>query len=197
MKRETLGRGAAVLTLALAALLILACSNAEEETPTTSPYEPNQPKLVLANVELAFGGQDIDLLDSCLGSGFKFYFDVNDVGEKVNGYVMPESWSKADVMRAIGNMFARTYATTLTCHWRTMGSPGQGERTFVATGLPLRIVVMEDEVNGYVFDGGTCDYDFTQADGGTWHLTLWRDRSRECGCVGEYTLGSILAGYYL
>lgn len=196
MKRDRLSYGAA-LALALAVLFILACGSAEEETPTSGPYEPNQPKLVLANVEIAFGNQDLDILEPCLGGDFRFFFDVNDAGEKVNGYVMPEFWSKADIMRATGNMFTRTYATTLTSHWRTMGSPGQGERTFVATGLPLRIVVMEDEVNGYVFDDGTCDYDFAQAEGGAWHLTLWRDRSRECGCVGEYTLGRILAGYYL
>ena len=196
MKRDRLARRAAGLAFALAAASLLACGNAEEETPGTGPYEPNQPKLVLANVEIAFGNQDLDVLDSCLSGGFRFFFDVNDVGEKVNGYVMPESWSKADIMRAIGNMFARTYATTLTSHWRTMGSPAQGEKTFVAVGLPLRLTVMVDEANGYVFDDGTCDYEFKQGDGDAWRLTLWRDRSRECGCVGELTLGRLLAGYY-
>jgi hypothetical protein len=197
MRRETGLSCAAGMTLALAALFVLACSDGGEETPAAGPYEPNEPKLVLANVELAFGDQDNDLLGACLGSGFKFYFDINDVGEEINGYVIPESWSKANLLRATGNMFARTHATTLTANWRTMGSPGPGEKSYVAAGLPLRIVVMVDEMNGYALDDGTCDYEFGQGGGGAWHLTLWRDRSRECGCVGELTFGRLLAGYYL
>lgn len=197
MKRGTKLLRAVGLTLALAALFVLACSDGEEETPGITPFEPNQPKLVLANVEMAFGNQDTDLLGACLASNFKFYFDINDIGEEANGYVIPESWSKANLLRATGNMFARTYATTLTASWKTMGSPGPGEKSYVAAGLPLRIVVMVDEVNGYALDDGTCDYEFGQGDGSAWHLTLWRDRSRECGCVGELTLGRLLAGYYL
>jgi hypothetical protein len=197
MRRETGLLCAAGLASALTALFVLACANGEEDKPGPGPYEPNEPKLVLANVEFAFGNQDADLLSTCLGGEFRFYFDLNDVGEEVHGYIIPEFWSKADTLRAVGNMFARTYATTLSANWRTMGSPGPGEKTYVATGVPLRIVVKVDEVNGYALDDGTCDYEFEQGDGAAWHLTLWRDRSRECGCVGELTLGRLLAGYYL
>ena len=56
---------------------------------------------------------------------------------------------------------------------------------------------MVDEINGYAVDDGTCDYDFGQDAAGAWRLTRWKDRSRECGCIGALTLGRLLAGYYL
>jgi len=55
MKRDHLMRCAAGPAFALAALFLLACGNTEEETPTSGPYEPSQPKFVLANVELVPG----------------------------------------------------------------------------------------------------------------------------------------------
>jgi hypothetical protein len=197
MKRELIRFRAAGPAVAVAALIFAGCGEDQGTPEGFNPYKTTEPKYVLANVESAFNRKDADLLTSSLGDGFRFYFDVNDVGAKVNGYVIPERWSESDFMRAAGNMFARTYSIAMTCPWRTMGSPGPGEKTFVATGVPLRIVVMMDEVNGYALDDGTCDYEFEQGDGGAWRLTLWRDRSRECGCVGELTLGRLLAGYYL
>jgi hypothetical protein len=94
-------------------------------------------------------------------------------------------------------MFKETYSTSLTNNWATIGSPAPGETTYLAVDVPLKMVIMVDEVNGYVLDDGTCDYDFARAEGGAWRLSRWRDRSRECGCIGESTFGRILAGYYL
>ena len=197
MKRKFIPLCAAGLTLAPAALFLLACGDGQETPARPSPYEPSEPKYALANVELAFGYMNADLLDSCLDRGFKFYFDLNDVNEEANGYVIPEYWSKADILQAAGNMFARVYATSLSNNWRTIGSPAPSENTYFVSGVALRIVVMVDAINGYAVNDGTCDYEFAQDVEGAWRLTRWKDRSRECGCIDPFTLGRLLAGYYL
>ncbi len=197
MKRKLIRLCAAGMTLAPAALFFLACADEQETPARPSPYKPSEPKYALANVELAFDNMNADLLDSCLERGFKFYFDINDVGEEANGYVIPEYWSKADILRGAGNMFARAYATSLSNNWRTIGSPGPSENAYFVSSVALRIVVMVDAINGYAVDDGTCDYEFAQDVEGGWRLTRWKDRSRECGCIGPLTLGLLLAGYYL
>ncbi len=42
-----------------------------------------------------------------------------------------------------------------------------------------------------------CDYEFEKDADGTWHVVNWRDRSRAAGCIGPFTLGRILAKFYL
>lgn len=186
----------AALAPAFAALFLSACSDNPEETAPPGPYKPSEPKYALANVELAFNGKNAALLDRCLDPGYRFYFDVNDVGERTNGYLIPEYWSRADFLGAAGNMFGRAYAVSMNNGWKAVGSPGPGENNYTAASVGLRFVVMVDANNGYMIDDGTCDYDFAEVAAGEWRLTRWKDRSRECGCVGETTLGRILASYY-
>jgi hypothetical protein len=186
------------LLLALAAGGVLAAGCGEDAaTPAgQEPYAATEPKYVLANVELAFNGDDLKLLDDCLAPDFAFYFDEDDVGQEVNGYVMPPSWTRQEFLTAAGNLFDKTFSATLNDHWRDVGTPGRGEQFHLVPELKLELSVMLDSKNGYVFDDGSCDYEFTRAPGEAWFLSTWRDRSRECGCLGPFTLGRILAGYH-
>ena len=172
----------------------------EEPTPTEAgPYDATEPRYVLANVELAFDRGDVNLLSNCLAGDFAFYFDVNDIGQKVDGYTIPTSWTRDEFLTAAGNMFAETYDTSLTNRWREVGSPAPGATFYQAADVPLGITVMVTATNGYLFDDGTCDYEFTREPAQTWFLTKWRDRTLECGgggCIGGMTLGQILARYH-
>lgn len=169
----------------------------EEPTPTEAgPYDATEPKYVLANVELAFDRGDVNLLSECLAGDFVFLFDVNDIGQKVDGYTIPASWTRDEFLTAAGNMFAETYDTSLTNRWREVGTPAPGETSYFAADVGLEIVVMLDAVNGYAFEDGTCDYEFSKTGAQKWYLSKWRDRSRECGCLGPLTFGRIMARYH-
>jgi len=189
--------GAAGALLLFAITFFLGCGE-EEETPVgPGPYTMNEPKYVLANVEMAFNGYETGLLDKCLADTFLFYFDPNDVGQKANGYVMPGSWARVDFLQAARNMFARAQRISLNNNWRAVGSPDPNETFYVAYAVPLKIVVVVDANKSYVLDDGTCDYEFEKDADETWHVVNWRDRSRASGCIGPLTLGRILAKFYL
>ncbi len=170
----------------------------DDEAPPTErgPYDATEPKFVLANVELAFNRDDVNLLSDCLAADFVFYFDVNDIGEKVNGYTIPTSWTRQEFLTAAGNLFAETHSISLANHWRETGTPAPSETSYLAADVDLEIVVMVDAVNGYALEDGVCDYEFSKTGARKWHLYKWRDRSRECGCLGPVTLGLILARYH-
>lgn len=186
-----------LLPALLGGVLITAGCGDEDAAPTEAgPYDATEPKYVLANVELAFGRGDVNLLSGCLAGEFKFYFDVDDIGQIIDGYTIPTSWTRDEFLTAAGNMFAETYDTSLTNHWREIGTPARGETAYQAADVPLGIVVMTDPSNGYAFDDGTCDYEFAKEPGQIWYLAKWRDRSRECGCIGPLTFGRILARYH-
>jgi len=178
-------------------VLITAGCGDEDAAPTEAgPYDATEPKYVLANVELAFNRGDVNLLSDCLAGEFKFFFDVDDIGQKIDGYTIPASWARDEFLAAADNMFAETRDISLTDHWREIGTPAPGETSFQAADVPLEIVVVVDAGNGYAFDDGTCDYEFAKEPTRIWHLAKWRDRSRECGCLGPATFGRILARYH-
>ena len=189
--------GAASAVLLFAITFFVGCGEEEEAPPGPGPYPMNEPKYALANVELAFNGYDAGLLDKCLADTFLFYFDPNDVGQNANGYVMPGSWARVDFLQAPRNMFARAQRISLNNNWRAIGSPDPNETFYVAYAVPLKIVVVIDANKSYVLDDGTCDYEFEKDADGTWRVVNWRDRSRAAGCIGSFTLGRILAKFYL
>lgn len=197
MKREIrLLRRAVVPTLLLGILIPAGCGDDEETPPGPEPYGKNEPRYVLANVALAFNAGDVKLLGDCLGRDFVFYFDVNDVGQKVDGYKIPASWTREEFLTAFANLCQRTHDVSLDNSWEKVGSPDPGETSYFAAAVPLAIAVMIDRNNGYAFDDGACDYEFTENSGQEWRLVRWWDRSRECGCIGPVTFGLILARYH-
>ncbi len=197
MKRLFAPKAVALASLVAATALLFESCGEEDSTTPPGRYELTEPKYVLASVELSFNRGDAELLDKCLSDDFVFLFDADDVGKKVNGYVIPASWNRRQLLRAARNMFARAHGVTLENGWREIGSPEMGETTYNAANVPLKLTVMLDAVNGYHLSGAKCNYGFIKNAGARWRLSRWRDLSRECGgCVGEWSLGSVLARYY-
>jgi hypothetical protein len=171
-------------TLLLGVLGAAGCGDEEVTSPEPGPYDATEPKFVFANVELAFNRGDVNLLSNCLAGDFVFYFDVNDIGQKVNGYTIPTSWTREEFLTAAGNLFAETYNISLTNHWRGIRTPGRSETSHFAGNVALEIVVMLDAINGYTLEEGVCDYESTMEPAQKWYLYKWRERTLECGGGG-------------
>jgi hypothetical protein len=185
-----------VIAATAAAALLAGCGeNQSSPSPTDNGYQPTEPKYALANVEAAFNGGDDALLDAALAANFTFYFDPYEIGKRLpNGYKIPESWTRDELLRGMARTWAGTHSAVLDNSWRVIGSPAPGETTYQAT-APVTLDVMTDPGNGYLVEGDG-DYEFTRADDGRWRLTAWRDFTYECGCVDSHSLGWVFAYYY-
>ena len=189
------------------ALLALSCGEEEGVTrpriPVTNPVYPAD---VIENVEHSFNQIDIDLLKRCLSPDFIFYFDPDDVGQNPPGksYLIPESWSYTEFWAALNNMFARAYYVSLDISTGRIGIPGENETTYRAENVTISLLVMVDEVNGYIADGGYCNFAFetyyNERKEKRWRLTGWWDFTSEGyderTAVAPGSLGRVLALYY-
>ncbi len=189
------------------ALLLLACGEEEGVTkPGPERVEPTTPAYVLKNVQMSFNQRDIYLLKAMLSESFVFYFDPRDVGQSPPGktYIIPESWSYTEFCQALNNMFGQAYSIDLSIPTGRVGTPGENETTYRADNIPLDILVMIDELNGFVADQGYSNFEFEryEAAGGKkfWRLTAWWDRTSqgydEYPGTSPSSLGRVLAMYY-
>jgi hypothetical protein len=182
--------------------LALSCG---EEEGITQPPRVFLPADVLESVETSFDHRDIDLLDKCLSSDFVFYFDPDDVGQKPPGkeYEIPESWSYTEFWRALSNLFYRAYYINLYISSSRIGIPGEKEIRYKAENVSISLLVMVDELNGYIADGGYCNFAFgayyNEKEGKQWRLTGWWDFTSvyadEAPGLEPTSLGKILAMY--
>jgi hypothetical protein len=189
--------GAAASTFVLAALGTGCLFGDEPEEPPEVPAM-TEPKYVLAHVERSFNERDKDLLNECLQADFTFYFDPGDVGQNPPGseYLIPESWSKAEFTAACGNMFDKAYNISLSIPRDKIGKPKEGVTYFDVKKNPLDILVMVDELNGYLADQGYCDFGFGQQADGKWRMANWYDHTGAYNGDTPTTLGRILALYH-
>ena len=146
------------------ALLALACGEKEPVTPNVD-YRilPTSPRAVLINVETAFNRRDINLLKAMLSENFVFYFDPDDVGQYPPGggmYRIPESWSYMQFWTAISNLFVKAYAISFTIPAGEVGTPGPNESPYKVENVNIKLLVYIDELNGYLVDGGYCNFEF-------------------------------------
>jgi len=194
------------ILIAAAALLALSCFF--EDEPTTEPPtypEATSPANVLKNVEISFNQRNAGLLDGVLSKAFVFYFDPDDVGQNPPGshYIIPESWSYTEFWQAVESMFNKAYSISLTIPTASVGKPGPEETTYDAENINIKILVMVDEVNGYLGNNGYCNFRFERYDGsgGTklWRLAGWWDNTSASGDanpgVAPTSLGRVLALY--
>jgi hypothetical protein len=141
-----------------------------------------------------------------LSRDFVFYFDPADVGQNPPGgsqYIIPESWTYTEFWQAAGNMFELAYSIELTIAAGDAGAPGEGAETYTVENLPIYILVMVDELNGFIINPGYCDFAFEKylnTNGeGRWRLTGWWDKGygNFDGAAGAApaSLGTILALY--
>ena len=175
-----------IITLGAAlALLAFACEDrVHAPTPTPEPTGAESPVEVLETVEKSFNERDTKLLVSSLSENFVFYFDPDDVGQRPPGkpsYEIPESWSYTEFWNAANNMFTKAYSISLSIPTDQVGTPAENETTFRAEKISISLLVMVDELNGYIADTGYCNYEFesytSEAGKKCWGLTGWWDRT--------------------
>jgi hypothetical protein len=194
-----------MLSLAAAlALLGLACVK-EEPPPAPTHFEPSPPVNVLKNVETSFNRRDINLLKAMLSPNFVFYFDPRDVGQNPPGrqYVIPESWTRTEFLRAVTNMFKKAYRISLSIETDNVGEPRPEATEYQAENVPAELLAMLDELNGFIANStSTFEFERYLAEGGSkhWRLTGWQDRGRyydeEPAAGGPSTIGKVLAVFY-
>ncbi len=175
-------RKVVIASVAVAALT-LSCFEEEGVTPKPGPPEPTSPANVLKNVVISFNQKDIKLLKAMLSESFVFYFDPRDVGQSPPGshYIIPEYWSYTEFLQALKNMFDKAYSINLSITTSRVGTPGENEMTYKAENISISLLVMIDELNGFIADNGYCNYEFERYEsaGGKkfWRLTGWWDRT--------------------
>jgi hypothetical protein len=191
---------------AAAALLLAACKEESGVGPGPTYPQPTSPAACLTCVEISFNQRDVNLLKAMLSERFVFYFDPDDVGQHPPGsqYVIPETWSYAEFRQAVQQMFFKAYSISLTIPTGGVGTPAPGQTTYLAENVTLRLLVMVDDLNGYIADGGYCNYEFERYEGAEgkklWRLTGWWDNTAVCydanPGVAPTSLGRVLALYY-
>ncbi len=195
-----------VITASVAvAVFTLACGEEEGVTPRVPDrVEATSPANVLKNVAISFNQRDILLLKAMLSTNFVFYFDPRDVGQSPPGkpgYMIPESWSYTEHVQASKNMFAQAHRINLSIATSRVGTPGENETKYKAENVSISLLVMIDELDGFIADQGYCNFEFERYEGAGgkkyWRLTRWWDRtSQSCdeypGVEGA-SLGRLLA----
>jgi len=189
-----------------AAVALLACGGPEGVSPGPDMYmpAPTSPKIVLRNVAEAFEYRHLKILKANLSDDFTFYFKAEDVGARVNGYVIPASWTEEEMRRAVSHLFARVLYCDMGIAYYGIPDPGPGENTFRVEELYLEFDVFVDRYNGYEVNYGYCNFEFESYAGEEgerwWRLTAWEDfTSAEPPPDDGFTrttLGRILARYY-
>jgi len=187
------------------AVLLLACGEEEGVTPADPPPEATTPVNVLKNVEISFNRVDIKILNDVLSPNFVFYFDPRDVGQNPPGshYIIPESWDRAELLKAVTKMFKKAFRISLSIETGRVGEPRPEATAYQAENVPTELLVMLDELNGALAED-SCTFEFERylAEGGGkhWRLTTWRDRrdysDQEPATVEPATIGKILALFY-
>lgn len=189
-----------------AAFAVLACGGPEGLSPSLDPvmFEPTDPKFVLMNLSSAFDWRHRKILKANLCDDFLFYFDPHDVGATVNGYVIPERWTRDEFYAAAANLFVEAYNADLDFVLYRVPPPGPGETYFRVEDVVTACEVYVDPYTGYATYGGYSDFEFrgyAPGDGKIyWHVARWWDRTYVeppgDGQVEYATLGRILATYH-
>jgi len=194
-----------IFTIATA-MLLLACGEEEGVTPREiDRVEATSPAGVLGNVAISFNRRDINLLKAMLSEDFVFYFDPRDVGKNPPGsmYIIPESWSYTEFWQVLNEMIRQAYSISLSIPTGRVGEPGESETTYKAEKIPISLLVMVDELNGFIADNGYCNFEFERYEAAGkkyWRLTGWWDRTspyydENLGAMPQ-SLGRILAMFH-
>ena len=150
-----------IISLALA-LLAFTCGDNVIINGEIPPVEQTSPANVLKNVEISFNERDIDMLKRVLSPTFVFYTDPGEIGRaKPDGnsprpppcYNYTEFWNIAYIL------FNEAYDISLSISTGRVGEPAPEENIYSAGNVDLVLLVMADEVNGYVADG-YCNFEF-------------------------------------
>jgi hypothetical protein len=195
-----------IFVIAAAALVLVACKEESGLGPGPTYPQPTTPATCLTCVEVSFNQRDVNLLQAMLSEDFVFYFDPDDIGHHPPGsqYVIPESWSYTEFWQAAQRMFDRAHRISLRISTEGIGEPAPGQTTYRAENVTISILVMIDELNGYIADQGYCNFAFERYEGAEgkklWRLTKWWDNTAVYydanPGISPTSLGRVLALYY-
>jgi hypothetical protein len=80
-------------------------------------------------------------------------------------------------------MFNRAYSINLSIPTRRVGEPAPEETTYEAVNITISLLVMIDELTGFIADSGYCNFEFekyqNEQSEDRWRLTKWWDRTNE------------------
>jgi hypothetical protein len=185
-KYRALRAGFVTAAAAAAALILTGCPFSPpppiEEKPAP---EMTTPAYVLENIAYAYNHRDINLYKEALSSTFVFYFDTRDVGKNPPGstYIIPESWSYTEDWQATNKMFQYAYNISLSIPTGRVGEPTPEENTYRAENISISLLVMIDELNGFIAEGGYCNFEFekykNEQSQDRWRLKAWWDRTSQ------------------
>ncbi len=181
-------------------LTATACEETYEPPPPPDRYEPTTPADVLRNVELAFDNRDVGLFKAMLSANFVFYFDPRKVGKLPPGgrTPLPESRSYSEIVRWVNDLFETAYFISLSIETGKLEPPYPEENTYRADNIKVTLVVKNDELNGYIYEGyGSAEFEKYAAANGEdyWRITAWWDRGgRGSGGYPASTPPSLGAG---
>ena len=188
---------------------LLAATACEEMYDPAGPLPSRWPDLtspanVLKTVEISFNERNVDYLKKSLDPEFIFYPDPRDFGRELppNNPPPPTSWDYESFCRVANNMFEEAYTIDLSINTSRVGEPEPEENTYLADNIDLALLVMVDELNGYVADG-YCNFEFesypTKERKRNWRLTKLWDRTSvfngKPGGLPPSSLGRILTLY--
>ncbi len=183
-KYRALRAGLITAAAAAAALALTGCPfSPPPPIPPQQPVKMTSPANVLKNVEIAYNQRYIDLYKKALSTNFVFYFDPRDVGQTPPGkpYIIPESWSYTEDWKATDGMFHHAYNINLNIATGRVGEPEPEENKYEADNITITLLVMIDELNGFIADQGYCNFEFekykNEQSEDRWRLTKWWDRT--------------------
>jgi hypothetical protein len=78
-------------------------------------------------------------------------------------------------------MFDEAYSINMSIPTGRVGTPAENETRYKAEEINISLVVMVDELSGFIADKGYCNYEFERYEGAGgkkyWRLTAWWDRT--------------------
>ncbi|UCE27362.1 MAG: hypothetical protein JSW52_01010 [Candidatus Coatesbacteria bacterium] len=138
------------------------------------------PAGVIELIQDAYTERNIDLYKECLSPDFTFYFDQNDVGDDVEGYVIPVSWNYDDEVEAVNNMFDEAHSIDITLTNENISDPEPDDTVFNVPSVQISLLVMVDATNGFLATGFV-EFDFESyldpkdQTEKLWRVKNWRD----------------------
>ncbi len=183
-----------LILLSLTVLLGVACKEVIEPEPPTG----NTPEECIYDLERSFNTRDITLYKATLSPQFTFYFNEVDVGNDVNGYIIPSAWGYEEDWTATQNMFTDAYDISMQLPENDIGTPPEGATEYTAENIGISILVMVDADNGFIANLGTVEFTFEKVDDGGegyWVIKDWRDFTYAKKGIKSASLGEIKATF--
>jgi hypothetical protein len=190
-----------LMMVVLAGGILLACGGETGPTGSDKPqyFARTSPANVLRNIETSFNYQDYDVFAGCLSPNFIFYFNPNDVGEIVEGYVIPVSWNRVEMLAAIRKVFSQAYRIEMDIPTKTVGTPGSEDTTWRVDNVTITLVLLTEPGVGYRIGAGYSNFEFERYEVNNnyrWRLITWWDYTSESRDGAPSSLGRVLAIYY-